>query len=127
MQDPRTPEAMHAALRFVLASDIPFDHKAVLIETLTQALRDRDTADIRRAAAAAQASGQWQTHETEQLHTFLQGRVANSWQQADEISMQLAAQLHRHPHDIRAKATELGFGVAVDYRLAKARVQAGRD
>jgi hypothetical protein len=126
MRDSRTPEAMRAALQYLLSSDVPTEHKFVLIETLTQAMRDWDSADVRRQAAE-QASGEWQPHETEQLQAFLQGRVANSWQQADELSVHLAAQLHRHPHDIRAKATELGLGVAVDYRLAKARVQAERE
>lgn len=111
---------MHAALQFVIASDIPAQHKAILIETLTQALRDQETAHVRQQAAGA-ASLHWQEHEMAQLRTYLQGRIANSWQHADESAMHLAAQLHRSPHDIRAKATELGLGVAVDFRLAKAR------
>jgi hypothetical protein len=117
---------MRSALQFLLASDIPAEHKAVLIETLTRALRDHDSADVQRRAAE-QSKGQWQAHETVQLQTFLQGRIANSWQQADEHSMHLAAQLHRHPHDIRAKAMELGFGAAVDFRVAKARAQLARE
>lgn len=110
---------MRAALQFLITSDVPSDHKAVLIDSLLQAMREHESAQIRQQAAE-QAGGQWQAHETTQLQSFLQGKVANSWQQADELLMQLAAQLHRNPRDVRAKATELGFGVGVDYHLARA-------
>jgi hypothetical protein len=120
MSDSTTPAALHAALQFLITSDLPAQHKAVLIETVTQALRDQESVHLLRLAAE-QAGGQWQGHETEQVQSFLQGRVANSWQQADELLMHLAAQLHRNPRDVRAKATELGFGEGVDYSLAKKR------
>jgi hypothetical protein len=115
-----------AALQFLMTSDMPSEHKSVLIETVTHALREHDTT-ARRGQAAAQTRAEWQVHETAELRSYLTGRVANSWQQADEIALRLAAQLHRHPLDIRAKAVELGFGVAVDFRLAKAQVRAGRE
>ncbi len=76
---------------------MPAEHKATLIEVLTQTLRD----------------------EVLQLKAFLHGRAARSWQHADECVMHLAAQLHRDPASIRDKATELGLGVAVDYRFAR--------
>jgi hypothetical protein len=115
-----------AALQFLMTSDMPSEHRSVLIETVTHALREHETT-ARRGQAAARPSAEWQVDETAELRSYLTGRVANSWQQADEIALRLAAQLHRHPLDIRAKAVELGFGVAVDFRLAKAQVRAARE
>lgn len=126
MQDSQTPAALRSALQFLLTSDIPSQYKSVLIETVTQALRDQESVRLLRQAAE-QASRQWQAYETEQVQSFLQGRIANSWQQADELLMHLATQLHRNPHDVRVKATELGFGVGVDYGLAKIRAQSSDD
>jgi hypothetical protein len=116
-------EALHAALRFVIASDILAQHKATLIEVLTQTLRDDAAAELRREAAD-RTQGEWQEHEIVQLKSFLQERIARSWQQADECVMQLAAQLRRDPRLIRQKAVELGLSAAVDYRFAKALEQA---
>lgn len=116
-----------AALQFLMTSDMPSEHRSVLIETVTHALREHDTTARRGQAAAQTTRAEWQGHETAQLRSYLTGRVANSWQQADEIALRLAAQLHRHPLDIRAKAVELGFGVAVDFRLARAQVRAERE
>jgi hypothetical protein len=121
MQDSRSA-ALHSALRYVITSDIPSGHKATLIEVLTQALRDDETAELRRQAVA-QTGGTWQEHEIMQLKSFLQDRVARSWQHADECVMHLAAQLHRDPRSVRDKATELGLGASVDYRFAKAITQ----
>jgi hypothetical protein len=122
MRDSQRPAAVHAALRFVITSDIPSEHKATLIEVLTQALRDDDAAELRRQTAA-QARGEWQEHEITHLKTFLQDRIARSWQHADECLMQLAAQLHRDPRSVRDKATQVGLGASVDYRVAKALKQ----
>jgi hypothetical protein len=97
---------------------MPAEHKATLIEVLTQALRDDEAAELHREAAA-QAQGDWQEHEIVQLKSFLHGRTARSWQHADECVMHVAAQLHRDPGSVRQKATELGLGTAVDYRFAK--------
>ncbi|HKQ12403.1 MAG TPA: hypothetical protein VJT80_03155 [Steroidobacteraceae bacterium] len=97
---------------------MPSEHKAILIDVLTQALRDDETAELSRRAVA-QAGAQWQEHELAQLRSFLQGRLARSWQHADEGVMQLAAQLHRDPQSVRDKATQLGLSAAVDYRFAK--------
>jgi hypothetical protein len=118
MQDAQT--RLRAALQFLMTSEIPSEHKRVLIETVTQALREHEAATA-RDKFAAQTIAEWQPHETAQLREHLKGRVANSWQQADEVAVDLAAQLHRHRDDIRAKATELGLGAAVDFRLAKAQ------
>jgi hypothetical protein len=125
MRSLNRPAALHAALRFVIASNMPSDHKATLIEVLTQAVRDDEAAEIHREAAA-QAQGEWQEHEVVQLKSFLHGRTARSWQHADECVMHLSAQLHRDPGSVRQKATELGLGTAVDYRFAKQLGQ-GRD
>jgi hypothetical protein len=109
------PEALRATLQFLIASDIPSEHKTVLMEALTQALRNH----IPRQSVEP-AAGPWQLHETTLLQAFLAGKSANSWQHADEMLMRLASDLHRQPGDVRAKATELGLGVGVDYRLARA-------
>lgn len=125
MRNSQRPAALHAALRFVISSNLPSEHKATLIEVLTQALRDDEAAELHREAAA-QAQGEWQEHEIAQLKTYLHGRTARSWQHADECVMHVAAQLHRDPGSIRQKATELGMGTAVDYRFAK-QLKLGHD
>lgn len=117
MRDSRAPAALHAALRFVIASEIPAEHKATLIDALQQALRTDETADLHRQATA-QAEGEWQDDEIVLLKDFLQARPATSWQQADESVMHLAVQLRRDPRSVRDKAAELGLGASVDYRLA---------
>lgn len=120
-----TPEstAMHAALRFVVVSDIPSEHKRVLIDVLTQALRAADASELRLKNAHA-TSEPWQPEEIARLQSLLERRIARSWQHADEILMGAAAQLHRNRVDIRAKATQLGLGGAVDYAIAKAQAVA---
>ncbi len=127
MRNSQRPAALHAALQFVLAANMPAEHKATLIEVLTQAVRDHEAAELHREAAAAQSQGEWHEHEIEQLKSFLQGRTARSWQHADECVMHLSAQLHRDPGSVRRKATELGLGTAVDYRFAKQLNLGGRD
>lgn len=121
MRSSQTPAALHAALQFVISAQMPSEHRAVLIEVLTQTLRDQEAATLRRQTE--QAGPEWQAHEVSQLQSFLQGKVAKGWQHADEWVMHLAAQLHRDPKSVRAKANELGLGAAVDYRVAKASVQ----
>jgi hypothetical protein len=74
----------------VTVSDIPSAHKITLIEVLTQTMRDIETAELNRRALA-QASAEWQDHEISLLKTFLQDRLAKSWQHADECLMQVAA------------------------------------
>jgi hypothetical protein len=111
---------MRAALQFVLSTEIPSEHKAVLIEVLTDAMRQHDARIVQRDAALDSVEP-WQVAETAQVESFLRGKIARSWQHADELLMNLAAQLHRNPNYVRSKATELGFGEGVDYRLAKIR------
>jgi hypothetical protein len=118
MRDSRRLAALHAALRFVITNESGAEHKPILIDVLTQALRDDETAELQRRALAL-ARGEWQEHEITQLTSFLHDRLAKSWQQADECVTHLAAQLHRDPQSVRDKATELGLGAAVDYRFAK--------
>jgi hypothetical protein len=118
VKDLHRPAALSAALRFVLASDVLWQHKATIIDALTQAMREEDAAALRRQAAA-QAQGEWHDHEIVQLKSFLQERTATSWQHADQNVMHLAARLNRAPDSIRTKAAELGLGAAVDYKLAK--------
>jgi hypothetical protein len=120
MHDAQT--RLRAALQFLRTSDIPAEHKGILLEAVTLALREQHAATIR--GQAAEHSADWRPDETAQLRAYLQGRVATSWQQADETALHLAAQLQRQPDDVRAKALELGFGSAVDFRVAKA---AGRE
>lgn len=119
MQESQRAAALHAALQFVIAGAIPSEHKVTLIEVLTQAVRDDDAAELRRQSLA-RSRGEWQEHEIVHLQSSLQGRIANSWQHADECVMHLSAQLRRDPRSVRDKATELGFGAAVDYRFSKA-------
>ncbi|MBB6096310.1 hypothetical protein HNQ60_005232 [Povalibacter uvarum] len=123
MPDRSESIAKHAALRFVVVSDIPADHKRVLISVLTQALRDDDAAEL-RVKSDAQARPPWAPEDVVQLQSLLEQKVARSWQHADEILMGVAAQLHREPRDVRSKATQLGLGRAVDYAVAKAEIVA---
>lgn len=95
----------------------------MLLEVLTQALNEQEANASARPGEMPPASG-WQPHEIVLLQSFLEDKVAKSWQHADELVMQLAAQLHRHPRSIQAKATELGLAPAVDYRVARALTQA---
>lgn len=119
MQNSRGPTALHAALRYVVTSSVPSEHKATLIDVLLQALRDEEATESSRRAAA-QAHRQWDEHEIALLKSFLKDRVAGSWQDADEAVMHLATQLHRDPRSVRKKATEMGLGASVDYWLSKA-------
>ncbi|MBL8265686.1 hypothetical protein [Steroidobacter sp.] len=118
MKHPHRPAALHAALRFVITSEMPAEHKATLIEVLTQAIRDDEAAELHRQAAA-RAQGEWQEQEIVELKSFLHGQTARSWQHADECVMQIATRLHRDPAAVRLKATELGLGTAVDYRFVR--------
>ena len=122
VKHPRRPAALHAALRFVVTSGIPSEYKPTLIEVLTQAIRDEEAASLLRGSVA-QSQGEWQEPEIEQLKSSLHGRIAKSWQHADECVMQLATQLHRDPASVRHKAAEIGLAAAVDYRFARQQAQ----
>ncbi|WP_129646056.1 hypothetical protein [Peristeroidobacter agariperforans] len=118
MKHPDRLAALHAALRFVITSELPSEHKATLIEVLTQAIRDDEAAEMHRRSVA-RSQGEWQEHEIVELKSFLHGQTVKSWQHADECVMQLATRLHRDPASVRHKATELGLGTAVDYRFVR--------
>jgi hypothetical protein len=120
MHETHSIAALRSALQFTKSSDMPSDHKAVLIDLLTAALRHRDSQDIQNAALARSVVVPWQESDTAALQTFLTGKVASSWQNADEFLVQLASLLGRDLQSVRAKATELGFGAGVDFRLARA-------
>jgi hypothetical protein len=121
MQDTHTPGATRATLQYVLTSEMPSQHRAVLITLLTQALRDED--EQWRVGLAPKPASQWESEETVQLQTFLDGKVANSWQHADELLMRIATELRRSPYDVRKKATEMGLAAGVDYSVARTRQQ----
>ena len=106
-------------LEFLPQSNIPAEYKRVLIEMVEAALRAaRAVVDL---PAGKQDGSEWQPQEVQVVEEFLKGKVAANWQHADEQLMHLAAQLHRAPDDVKKKASELGLGVGVDYRQAKAR------
>jgi hypothetical protein len=118
MRDTHEADAMRDALQYLIASDIPAQHKRVLMEAVTLALRTAGAAED-HAASMREASGEWLPHETTLIGSSLEGKIARSWQHADEILMRLSAELHRRPQDVRAKACELGLGRGVDYALAR--------
>ena len=64
---------MRATLQFLVGSDIPADHKAVLMDTLTEAMRRVEDAHVRRETAG-ETSSQWHGDEIAKLQTFLQGK-----------------------------------------------------
>jgi hypothetical protein len=120
MRDTRDITAIRETLRFVIDGEIPAQHKAILIDALAQALRAAD--ETRRSAEIqGMTSEEWRPEEALVVEDALRGKVANSWQHADEVLMRLARGLHRRHDDVRRKATELGLGAAVDYALAKAK------
>lgn len=89
MEDSRRTAALHAALRFVVISDTLSEHKAILIEALTQTMR-ADAAAESSQREVAQAAGEWQEHEIAQMKSFLHDQPARSWQHADECVMHLS-------------------------------------
>ena len=62
MRDAQT--RLRGTLQFLMTSEIPSEHKIVLIDTVIQALREHEAASS-RGQLAAQASAEWQPHETE--------------------------------------------------------------
>ena len=77
MRDSRRLAALHAALRFVITNETGAEHKPILIDVLTQALRDDETAELQQRALAL-ARGEWQQHEIAHLTSFLHDRLAKS-------------------------------------------------
>jgi hypothetical protein len=117
MQDTHTPGTTRATLQYVLSSDMPTQYKNVLITLLTQALRDED--EEQRQRLNPKPESEWRADETQQLQAFLDGKLANSWQHADELLMRIATDLHRSPYDVRKKATEIGLAASIDYSIAR--------
>lgn len=126
MQDSHRPAALHAALRFVITTNVVSEHKAILIDVLLQALRDDETAELRQQETS-QTCREWQEHEVVLLKSLLKDRVARNWQDADESVMHVASQLRRDPRSVREKAKEVGLGASVDYWLSKTLKQARRE
>ncbi len=113
-----TPDELREALQCLITSDLPADPKRILISAVMDSLVQREAAIAARAAVGESCTA-WKSTELDQAVAFLKGKVAKSWQNADEIVMHLARELHRLPVDVRNKAIELGFAVAVDYRQAR--------
>ena len=112
------PDALREALQFLIRTDIPADPKRLLIEVVMESLAQKEAAVVVRGAINKTRPA-WQQTDIDLATAYLQGKVAISWQNADEVLTHLVRELHRDADDVRAKAIELGFGVAVDYRLAK--------
>jgi len=121
MQDPYTSTELRATLQFLIGSDMPSEHKAVLIETLTRALRAQDAE--REEGQRARPERPWQEHELANLNESLRGAIVRSWQQGDEVLMRLSSRLRRDPVEIKNKARELGLGAGVDFAIAKTRIR----
>jgi len=117
MPDTNPTAALRVTLQYLMTSDIPSIHKTVLIGLLTKALHEDNSLS---RAPVLQAEAPWQEQEMQLLTAFLSGKVANSWQHADELLMDISTRLHRQPQNVRSKASDLGFGAGVDYRLARA-------
>jgi hypothetical protein len=120
MSDSPRTKATVDALQFLISSDVPAGHKRVLIEAVTQALRMQQQQDTQVAEDERESSAAWQVSEEQELSVLLQGKAAKSWQHADETVQRVANHLQRESSDVRNKATELGYGVSVNYALAKA-------
>ena len=112
--------ALREALQCLMRSDLPSAHKAVIIEAVTQTLSTRESQEC--AADSQPPPKAWEERDIEALRVLLEGRIAKSWQEADELLTRSARQLSRHPDEVREQAALLGLGVAVDYRQARAAV-----
>jgi hypothetical protein len=112
-----SPDELREALQFLIRSDMPADPKRMLIAVVMESLAQREAAVV--LETSKQGHSAWQPAEIDRATAALQGKVAKSWQNADEVLTHLARELHRDAREVRAKAIELGFGVAVDYQLAK--------
>ena len=112
-------KAIREALPFVALSDLPAEHKSVVMEVIAQALNESEEAE--RAGLGRNKMGPWDEAELQVVATHLQGKVAASWQNADELVVDLALRLNRVPTDVKEKGKELGYAVAVDYRAARER------
>jgi hypothetical protein len=96
-------------LQYLASSNVPVEHKKVLTAVLEAALQD----------ALQIHDDDWQAADLQAMSDMLQGRVAISWQHADELLFKLSTQLHRNADDVKKKAIASGFGASVDYWEAK--------
>lgn len=121
MHDVHSIPALRSALQYTKSATIPADHKVVLLALLTEALRAQQDQDTAAAVAmvSENSARPWQGEDTSALQDFLTGKVATSWQHADELLVSLASKLGRDPQYVRSRATDLGFGAGVDFRLAR--------
>lgn len=101
--------ALRETLHYLSGSNVPVQHKKVLTAVLNEALTHTLQAH----------AGDWQPADLQIITDALQGKVAISWQHADEILFKLAGQLQRSPDEVKKKAIEAGFGAGVDYWQAK--------
>jgi hypothetical protein len=118
MHDIHSIAALRSTLQYTKSSDIPADHKVLLLALLTEALRDQQDHDT-KAAALQRSAKPWLDADTTTLQSLLSGKVATSWQHADELLTSAAQRLGRDPQYVRSRATDLGFGAGVDFRLAR--------
>jgi hypothetical protein len=124
MRDLQSLAAIRATLQYVVSSDAPAEHKAVLIEAVTRLLRAQES-EAEHQRLSDLESRSWRTDELSHLDRSLDGKLAKSWQDADETLLLIASQLHRRSAEVRTKAVERGFTAAVDFAAAKA-VRASR-
>ena len=111
------PDALREALQFLIRSDLPADPKRMLITVVMESLAQREAAALQSAADKVDSA--WLPTEIELATSHLQGKVAKTWQHADETLTHLARVLHRDAREVRTKAIELGFGAAIDFQRAK--------
>jgi hypothetical protein len=120
MRDVQSVAAIRGTLKYLLNSDVPSEHKSILIDALTRMLRVEEAeAEAQRLSGSDHLTRMWQDHELNHLDRSLNNRVAKSWQDADETLVLIASQLQRHSADVRVKAVERGFNAAVDFAVAK--------
>lgn len=112
--------ALRSTLQYTKSSTIPSDHKVLLIALLTEALRHQQEQDT-KSAALENAAKPWQEADSAMVRSSLAGKVATSWQHADEMLALLVAKLGRESQSqyVRSRAIELGVGAGVDFRLAR--------
>ena len=118
MRDVQKLTAIRGTLQYLLSSDVPSEHKSILIDALTRMLRSEEI-EAQRQYRPELSMRTWQDHELDHLDRSLTNRVAKSWQDADETLVLIASQLQRHSADVRVKAVERGFDAAVDFAVAK--------
>jgi hypothetical protein len=77
------PDALREALQFLIRSDMPAEPKRMLIEVVMESLATREAAYAVRDTIK-KTTPVWQQSEIDLVSSFLQGKAAQSWQNADE-------------------------------------------